>query len=235
MIAHGGVLMHARDGRVYHLDGRIMSGGVASNGSLFGLELVGATTQLVGFLEVMCRNAIICGPAEIANDAMLDIVHELKDVGGIVAAVRHLAHGGKDPAYPDQPGDLVPARAQAADAQAARAALLAVRPFSSRHYVFVSSSGSFSGLIKCDMSTVSLCTGFSLLTDGSWLSIAAIIFGVIPFSSAARWANDLYFEDHFHIEKRRTADDFKRDIKAKKERDTAPEYFDAFSFLQPVG
>jgi hypothetical protein len=42
--------MHAHDGRVYHLDGRIMSG-VASNGSLFGLELVGATTQLVGFLE----------------------------------------------------------------------------------------------------------------------------------------------------------------------------------------
>jgi hypothetical protein len=30
------------------LDGRIMSS-VASNGSLFGLELVGATTQLVGF------------------------------------------------------------------------------------------------------------------------------------------------------------------------------------------
>ena len=54
----------------------------------------------------MCRSAIICGPAEIASDAMLDIVHELKDVGGIVAVVRHLAHGGKDPAYPDQPGDL---------------------------------------------------------------------------------------------------------------------------------
>jgi hypothetical protein len=54
--------MHAHNGRVDHLDGRIMSG-VASNGSLFGLELVGATTQLVGFLEVMCRSAIICGPA----------------------------------------------------------------------------------------------------------------------------------------------------------------------------
>ena len=35
-----------------------------------------------------------------------DAVHELKDVGWIVAVVRHLAHGGKDPAYPDQPGDL---------------------------------------------------------------------------------------------------------------------------------
>jgi hypothetical protein len=34
-----------------------------------------------------------------------DAVHELEDVGWIVAVVRHLAHGGKDPAYPDQPGD----------------------------------------------------------------------------------------------------------------------------------
>ena len=67
--------------------------GVASNGSLFGLELVGATTRLVGLLEVMCRSAIICGPAEVASDAMLYIVHELEDVGWIVAVVRHLAHG----------------------------------------------------------------------------------------------------------------------------------------------
>jgi hypothetical protein len=35
-----------------------------------------------------------------------DAVHELEDVSWIVAIVRQLAHGGKDLAYPDQPGDL---------------------------------------------------------------------------------------------------------------------------------
>jgi hypothetical protein len=41
---------------------------------------------------MMCRSAIICGPAEVASDAMPHIVHEFYDVRWIVAVVRHLAH-----------------------------------------------------------------------------------------------------------------------------------------------